>query len=311
MANSGTTSLSTVELFCKAAEKLSFTAAASSLGTTPSAVSKAVSRLEKNLGISLFQRSTRTIRLTEEGNAYYLTCRQALDQIRQGEDALRNGKSGSLGTLRVSLPNSYAIKRVIPLLPRFLERHHGRLKLVVDLSNSVTDFVADGFDLAIRIGKVADSRLIARRLHTAQSVVVASPGYLKKFGAPQRPQDLYMHQCIDQVLPDTGKPMAWQFTEDGERRNAKLSSRLLFNHPIAVLTAATNGCGLARLLDFTVEAELKNGTLVEVLANYRASGEDVSAVYLGNRNPPAKIRTFLDFLVDELASSGLEQGPNV
>ncbi len=300
MANPGTTSLSTVELFCKAAEKLSFTAAASAVGTTPSAVSKAVSRLEKSLGISLFQRSTRSIRLTEEGTAYYLTCRQALDQIRQGEDALRNGKSGILGTLRISLPNSYAIKRVIPLLPRFMERHQGRLKLVVDLSNALTDFVADGFDLAIRIGKVADSRLIARRLHGAQYVVVASPGYLKKFGGPQRPQDLYRHHCIDLVLPDTGKAIPWQFAEDGECRDAKLSSRLLFNHPIAVLTAATGGCGLARLLDFTVDSELKNGTLVEVLANFRPPGEDVSAVYMGNRNPPAKIRMFLDFLIEQL-----------
>ncbi len=302
MANSGTTTLSTVELFCKAAEKLSFTAAASAVGTTPSAVSKAVSRLEKNLGVSLFQRSTRSIRLTEDGNAYYLTCRQALDQIRMGEDALRNGKSGTLGTLRISLPNSYAIKRVIPLLPRFLERHQGRVKLVVDLSNSVTDFVADGFDLAIRLGRVADSRLIARRLHAAQFVVVASPGYLKKFGGPQRPQDLYMHQCIDLVLPDTGKAISWQFFEEGECRKAKLSSRLAFNDPVAALTAATNGCGLARLLDFTVDAELKSGTLVEVLANFRPPGEDVSAVFLGNRNPPAKIRTFLDFLVDELGT---------
>jgi len=300
MRTSNAATLSTTELFCKAAEKLSFTDAAKALGTTPSAISKAVRRLEERLGIALFLRTTRSIRLTEDGHVYYDACRQALVRIEQSEEALRQGRSDPSGTLRVSLPFSYAIKRVIPLIPDFLERHSGKVRLFVGLSNSFVDFVADDFDAAIRLGPVADSRLVARPLHEARYRVVASPGYLRCHGTPQRPDHLLEHRCVDLVLPDTGRAIAWAFLEDGECREVRPPACLEFDHPIAVLTAALNGAGFARLLDFTVEAEVRAGNLVEVLAGFCPPGQPVSAVYPVSRHESGKVRAFLDFLIEKL-----------
>ena len=289
--------LGAVEQFCEAARRLSFTAAAEALGTTPSAISKSVGRLEGQLGVRLFQRSTRSIRLTDDGRAYFEAWQQALTRIEEVEDALGEGRLSPRGTLRISLPFSYGIKRVIPLMPRYLEDHAGRLNVIVSLSNSKTDFISDNFDLSVRLGPVADSRLVARALHDAQFRVVASPQYLRQHGIPQRPDDLARHRCIDLILPDSGRPIPWQVVEAGQRRSARVSSELAFDHPIAALTAALNGSGLARLLDFTVEAELRAGALVEVLAEFRPPGESVSAVYPGDRRMSSKVRTFLDFLL--------------
>lgn len=290
--------LGTVEQFCEAAKKLSFTAAAESLGTTPSAISKAVGRLEDQLGAKLFQRSTRSIRLTDDGRAYYETCQQALTQIEEAGEALGRGRISPRGTLRVSLPFSYGIKRIVPLMPRYVERYGEQVKVMLSLSNSKTDFISDDFDLSVRLGPVADSRLVARPLHDAQFRVVAAPAYLRQHGIPRRPDDLGKHRCVDLILPDTGRPIPWQFCEAGRCWNAKISSGLAFDHPIAALTAALNGAGLARLLDFTVEAELRAGDLVEVLADFRPPGERVSAVYPSKRHLSAKIRSFIDFLVE-------------
>ncbi|WP_179402724.1 LysR family transcriptional regulator [Burkholderia guangdongensis] len=297
MNESGIASLSTVEMFCAAAKVQSFTAAAAALGTTPSAVSKAVQRLENRLGVKLFQRTTRAIRLTDDGLAYYRTCRAALDSIRDVEDALARQQMPR-GELRISLPYSYGIKRVIPLIPRYVERHHGQVKVVVSLSNALTDFVRQGFDMAIRLGEIADSRLVARTLHQAQSRVVASPGYLKRHPAPAHPDALAEHDCIGLLMQDSGRVLPWTFSEGGQPRDVKIRPGITFDHPLGALAAALADAGCVQLLDFTVDDELRTGRLVEVLADFRPPPQPVSAVYPDNRHVPAKVRTFIDFLVD-------------
>ncbi|MBU6256800.1 MAG: LysR family transcriptional regulator [Burkholderiales bacterium] len=300
MRNSDVATLNTTEMFCRAADKLSFTAAARALGTTPSAISKAVRRLENRLGVDLFHRTTRAIRLTEAGRAYYETCRQALAQIEQREQELRQGQADPSGLLRVSLPFSYAIKCVVPLIPKYLELHDGKIRLFVNLSNAVADFAADDFDLSIRIGHIAESRLIARPLHEARYRVVGSPAYLNEHGTPRHPDDLRAHRCVDLVLPDTGRPIAWEFVAEGKSSEVPSSSQLEFDHPIAAMTATLNGAGLSRLLDFTVDDEIRAGRLVEVLADYCPPGQPVSAVYPSRPHQPPILRGFLDFLIREL-----------
>ena len=290
--------LSTVELFCKAAETRSFTAAAETLGSTPSAVSKAVSRLENRLGVKLFQRTTRAIRLTEDGSAYYETCRQALSQIEEVEVALTRGQTNPRGTLRLSLPVTYGLKRVVPLIPRYVERYRGQVNVEVNLSNEIKDFIAEGFDLSVRLGKVSDSRLVARALHDANLCVVGAPDYVRRHGLPKTPDDLLKHRCVALTLPDTGRPIPWVFSDRGETWETKPPGSLSFDDPMAALTAALNGAGFVRLLDFTVENEVRAGRLVEVLADYRPPPQSVSAVYPYNRHLSAKVRTFVDFLVD-------------
>ena len=141
---------------------------------------------------------------------------------------------------------------------------------------------------------------MARPLHEAQYRVVASPAYLHAHGNPGRPDDLVKHHCADLLLPDTGRPIPWQFLESGKLRDVRLSSRLEFDHSIAALTAALNGAGLTRLLDFTVDDEIRAGHLVEVLADFLPPGQPVSAVYPNNPHQSPKVRSFLDFLIEEL-----------
>ena len=290
--------LDTLELFCEAAKACSFTAAATSLGTTPSAISKAVRRLEAQLGIRLFERSTRAIRLTDEGAAYHEVCRSSLANIRSAEIALSNSRASPRGLLRVSLPNSYGIKRVIPLLPRFVERHAGQVRVVVSLSNANVDFVKQEFDMAVRLGHVADSRLVARPLHQARFRIVASPHYLRRHGVPARPEDLGRHCCLGLTLPDSGRTMPWVFETEGGSLEVDINHRMRFDHPLGVLAAALHDAGIARLLDFTVDDDIRNGRLTEVLADFPAPTLQVFAVYPLGKQVAARVRAFLDFLIE-------------
>lgn len=291
--------IDTLDLFCEAAKARSFTVAATALGTTPSAISKAVRRLEGQLGIKLFERSTRAVRLTEEGAAYHEACRTALAHIRAAETALASSRTSPRGLLRVSLPYSYGIKRVIPRLPTFIERYAGQISVMVSLSNVSVDFVKQEFDLAVRLGEVADSRLIARPLHEATFRVVASSRYLRRQGEPLHPDDLIRHSCLGLVLPDHGRRMPWTFTTDAGPQEVDISPRLTFDHPLGVLTAALNDAGIARLLDFTVEEDIRQGRLTEVLAGHRPPPQHVYAVYPPNRQIASRVRVFLDFLIEQ------------
>ncbi len=295
----GTGNLSTVELFCAAAEARSFTAAAAKLGTTPSAVSKAVQRLENRLSTKLFQRNTRAIRLTDDGRTYYAACRDSLENIQNAEKILVRHRSTPRGVLRLSLPDSYGVKRVIPLVPRYVERYLGQVKVVISLSNSLVGFVEQDFDMAIRLGGTSDSRLVARKLHEAHYCIAASPAYLRRNGIPGRPEDLRQHSCIGLLLPDTGRVMPWAFSgENGGSRDVAVHPTMTFDNPFGAVAAALSDGGFVRLLDFTIEDYLLNGRLVEVLKEFRSPPQTVSAVYPSNRHVPAKVRTFLDFLVD-------------
>ena len=297
--------LDTLELFCEAAKARSFTVAARTLGTTPSAISKAVRRLETQLGVRLFERSTRAIRLTDEGAAYHEVCRSALANIRSAETALSSSRSSPRGLLRVSLPYSYGIKRVIPLLPEFVERHAGQIRVTVSLSNASVDFVKQEFDMAVRLGQVADSRLVARPLHDARFRIVASPRYLRKHGVPARPEDVHRHSCLGLMLPDSGRTMPWVFTVDGGSREIDVGPRMLFDHPLGVLAAALHDAGMARLLDFTVDDDIRQGRLTEVLVDYQAPPLQVLAVYPRGRQVAARVRAFLDFLIEHGESGAL------
>ena len=298
MTEIGPNRFSTVALFCKAAETLNFSTAAEQAGTTPSAISKAVRRLENQLGVKLFERTTRAMRLTEEGRDYHETCRKALQSIEQAGLALAQGRRKPQGTLRVSLPASYGILDIVPRIPQYVERHGHEVKVMVSLTNSIAQFVNESCDIAIRIGRVADSRVVARTLREAHYCVVAAPAYLREHGTPRKPDDLRSHRAIQLMLPDTGRPLPWQFLEGAQPRDVAVPTSLVVDHPLAALTAAVAGGGIACLLDFTVAAELRAGRLVEVLRAFRPATVPLSVVYPSRRHLPAKVRTFVDFLVE-------------
>lgn len=293
--------LGSIELFCKAAELSSFTAAAQALGITPAAVSRSVGRLEARLGARLFVRSTRQIRLTDDGRSYYEQCEQALAQIEQAGRVVSGRQSEPSGTLRISVPTTYAHHRLFPLLPEF-NAAFPKLKLEVSVSNRNIDFVEEGFDLAIRLGAPADSRLVARPIEEATLGVFAAPSYLKQRGTPATLADLRQHDCIPFVLPRTGRAVSWLFCEDGADIERAVDGPVrVLDDVLGCVSHARAGGGLCQIYHFIADAAVRNGELKEVLKPFGGRSRPFTILYPHNRHVAPRVRAFVDFVVARLA----------
>ena len=293
--------LGSIEMFCKAAELQGFTAAAQTLGVTAAAVSRSVGRLEERLGAKLFTRTTRLMRLTEEGRAYFEQCRQALAQIENAERAINGSQAEPSGLLRVSMPTTYGHCRVLPALPRFMAQYP-KVKVELDLSNRNIDFVEDGYDLAIRGGVPTDSRLVARKLEDAGFGIFAAPHYLARRGTPQTPEQLQDHDCIEFVMPSTGRGLPWLFRHAGQDIDMAVPSRVsLQGDLLGCLSYAVGGGGLLQAYHFVARSHVQSGSLVEVLQPYAGRSRPFSILYPQNRHLSAKVRAFVDFLLGQSA----------
>lgn len=294
--------LGSVELFCLTAELQGFTAAAAAAGLTPAAVSRSIARLEARLGVQLFVRTTRQVRLTDSGRSYHAQCRQALGQLVEAERELTGDQRVASGTVRISLPTSYGHHRVLPLLPAFRQKHPG-VELEVQLSNRNIDFTAEGYDLAVRGRTPPDSGLIARRLEDAELVVVATPQYLRRHGTPRTLDALARHECVQFYLPSTGLPMPWLLRDDKGREfeTAPASAIRCSDDVLGLPSLARAGAGLAQTFRFIVEGDLKQGTLKEVLKDFGGTSRPFSLLYPGKRHMPQRVRVLIDFLVEKLA----------
>lgn len=291
--------LGSIELFCLAAEEGSFTAAALSAGVTPAAVSRSVARLEERLGTRLFVRTTRSIRLTDGGRSYYEQCRQALTQLVEAEREVTGKQLDPSGTLRISLPTTYGHHRLLPLLPEF-RRLYPKVQVEVHLSNRNIDFVAEGYDMAVRVRAQPDSTLIARPLEDARLAVVASPEYLARAGTPLTLDDLEQHDCIQFELPSSGRPITWLFNEDGKAREMLTSGGYLCSDDVlAGVTLAKHGAGLFQTYRFIVERELAEGSLVEVLQPFSGRSRPFTLLYPHSRHMPLRLRAFVNFIMDK------------
>ncbi len=290
--------LGSIELFCKAAELGSFTGAAEALGLTPASVSRSIGRLEARLGVRLFNRTTRSVKLTAGGELYHAQCQQALEQIAEAERALTGQQAEPKGLVRVSVGTVYGHHRVVPLLPGFMAAFPG-VEVELNVSNRNVDFVEDGYDLAIRLGEPRDSRLIARRLEEAPVGVFAAPDYLARRGTPLTPQDLPGHDLLLFVRPSTGRPMPWLFRDPSTKEDLDLplASPLRVHEDVqAGLTWAQHGGGLIQTYHFAAA-----GTpLVEVLRPWSGRSRPFYALYPQNRHLSARVRAFVDFLVAQL-----------
>ena len=288
--------LGSIELFCLAAEHESFTAAANQVGITPAAVSRAIGRLEERLKVRLFVRSTRRIRLTEGGRSYHAQCRQALGQLMEAERELTGRQAEPAGLLRISAPTTFGHFRLLPLLPAFRKKYP-QVDVEVQLSNRNIDFIADGFDLAIRARTPPDSGLIARKLMDAELVVAATPGYLRRAGKPRTPEDLARHECIQFLLPRTGQKVAWEFRVEGHDVEIETQGHFTCTDDIlGVATLARAGAGLAQTHRFIVEEPLRTGELVEVLQPFGGRSRPFSLLYPAARHMPLRVRAFVEFL---------------
>lgn len=291
--------LGDVEAFIAVIEHGSLTAAAVALATTPSVISRAIVRLETRLGTQLLRRTTRRQGLTEAGRVYLEHARAAFALIDDAERAIQ-GQDGELsGRVRLSVPTTYGHYRLPSVLQRYLQRYPG-VQVELNIANRNVDLVAEGFDLAIRLGALPDSGLIARKLEDASLCVVASPAYLERAGLPRDLDDLSKHACLPFEMPSTGRIASW-LLRDGERDIdwAPPSSLRVSEDVLGVVSLAEHGAGICQTYDFIVEERLRRGALVELLPQLRGRSRPFSLIYAPHRRLSAASRALIDMLTGE------------
>jgi DNA-binding transcriptional LysR family regulator len=295
--STGLDHLAAMAVFTRVVEERSFTAAARALGLSKSAVSKQVSRLEDRLGVRLLNRTTRRLSLSEAGEAFYERCRRVLAEAEAAEAAVSHLAAAPRGTLRVNAPMSFGLQHVVPALPKFLGRYP-EIDVDLALNDRYVDLVEEGYDVGVRIGRLADSSLIARRLARSRRLAVAAPAYLRRRGSPTHPSDLRRHDCLTYAY-QAERAGQWRFRGADGAVRVEVGGRLRANNGDALREAVLAGMGIALLPTFIAGDDLRAGRLVELLPGWREESEgEVHAVYPAMRNLSPKVRVFVDFLVD-------------
>jgi DNA-binding transcriptional LysR family regulator len=284
-----------IATFVRVAEARGFTAAARRLGISTAAVSKSVARLENRLGVKLFNRTTRSISLTDDGEMFYRRCRDILSDLESAEAAVTRASVSPRGKLRVHSPIGLGRHIVMPSLSALTQRYPD-LTIDVDLSDRTPDLAEEGIDAALRVGAPADSRLIARPLARSTFVTCASPAYLAARGAPRTPADLNGHNCLAYVVPQTGRYHEWEFMHEGRRCVYTPAGTLNVNNAEALLDAVIDGAGIARVASFVAARAVLDGRLQLVLADCVAPGPVIHLVYLQNRHLSPRVRVFADMM---------------
>jgi LysR family transcriptional regulator for bpeEF and oprC len=287
---------SDIVAYVRVVEAHSFVAAAQTLGMSPSAISKAVSRLEERLGARLLNRTTRSLSLTDVGASFYERCREALGQLDQAESEVSESRGVPRGRLRVEVPISLGRRIIVPALPRFIAQYP-EISVQMSMNDRVVDLVQEGVDAALRVGNLGDSSLVARRIGQLRGVTCASPEFIERFGEPRDPTELAPEHCLQMFKSGTNQVREWRFRKGDVEHSIMPAARLAFSDPESAVAAAVSGAGFVRSLDFTAEAQMASGLLKPVLADWNEGAYwPVSVVYPQHRQPTAKIRAFIDFV---------------
>lgn len=290
--------------FVAVVETGSFVKAMSVLGISKAAVSRHVAELEQHLETRLLQRTTRRLSLTAEGQRYFERCKEVLAAVQEAESEIRSRSGEAYGRLRVCVPYSFGVLHLAPLWGEFLAQNP-QVQLDVVLSDRMVDLVEEGYDMAVRIGILADSALISRKLATTRMVMCASPTYLERHGAPQTLQDISRHQTI--IYSHSARTGEWSFDGPEGRETVRVSARLFANNGDTCLRAALDHHGIILHPDFMLHEALKRGDLVEVLPQYRAEGRNVYAIYPTRKLLPIKVRRLVDYLAKALETPVWQQ----
>jgi DNA-binding transcriptional LysR family regulator len=259
-------------------------------------MSRQIASLETRLGARLFHRTTRSLSLTDAGNRYLERARRVLADIEEAELAVQGERAEPRGRLSVTAPLIFGRLHVAPLLARFVARHP-QVTVELDLSDRFVNLVEEGHDLAIRIGHLPDSQLVARRFGETRRCVVASPAYLAKAGTPLHPRDLATLDTI--AFTPLSPPLDWHFREAGEELRVRLTPRLVTNSGDTAISLALDGSGIARVLYYQVRDAIREGRLVEVLNPFALEPMPIYAVYPSATLLSGKVRAFLQLLSDE------------
>jgi len=288
--------LQELAVFVRAAESGSFSRAGRELGLSQPSVSRIIGELEARLGVTLLLRTTRRITVTDAGALFLDRAREILAEIEDAEDAAR-GVDSLRGIIRLALPIIYGTREIIPRLPKFLGLHP-LLRVEMAVVDERQDLVAEGADIAIRVGELGDSVFGARKLATLEQMVVASPVYLKARGTPKTPADLASHDCI--FGPGNFGRDSWSFTRNGTETSVDVRGRIHTNSGPGVFASVMAGLGIAMASTVMFAAEVKAGQLVPLLRAYKLEPVEVHAVFPGGPRPSTKVRALVDFLVQEL-----------
>jgi DNA-binding transcriptional LysR family regulator len=280
-------------VFVRVAEQGSFSTAAQQLGLSKSAVSKHVAALEERLGVRLLNRTTRRLAVTEVGAVYRDYCARVVQEVEEADLTASQHSIEPRGRLKVNAPMTFGFLHLVPLLPEFLARHPA-LEVELTLDDRIVDLLDEGFDLAVRIGRLADSSLVARRLAGTRFLCVAGPAYLARAGTPATPADLARHNCLRYSY--RRQPDDWSFSRGTEQVTVRVAGNLQANNGDALRAAARAGLGIVYLPDFIIGDDLESGELIQLLADWEAPEIPIHAVFPPQRHPSAKLRAFVDFL---------------
>ncbi len=285
-------------VFRRVVEAKNFSAVARETNMSQSTVSKHIAALEERLGTKLLNRSTRSLKLTEAGKEYYHHCIRILNDFQEAEASVGKGKIKPTGTLRISTSATFGRTYLLPHLKEFFETYPDiNIDLLFD--DDYVDLVKEGIDLAIRIGPLADSTLIARKIGSSPRVVVASPEYLVKHGRPRKPAHLIKHSCLFYTLQKS--PDLWYFnsTQEGDE-SIRVSGRLKASSPDAICDAALKGLGISIVCEWHARQYIKTGALKVILPDYHPTTYDIHAVYPERRFVPQKVKRMIEFLSGKL-----------
>ncbi len=293
--------LENLEAFVEAAELGSFTLAAERLRLSPSALSRRVAHLEEEIGVRLFHRTTRRVRLSEEGRPLFERSRGALRELREAQEATARLQERPAGLLRVEAPSILGRHVIVPGLARFASRYP-EVQVELALRDHPGDLVAQGIDVALRLGALEDSTLVVRRLGRTRMRVCAAPEYLRRKGTPRTVDDLSRHECLGLSLH--GRLIAWRLRDRTKVRELSPSRRIVVNSGEALVDLAASGAGLAWVCDFMVAHARRSEDLVEVLEGAACEESPIHVLSLPARRVLPKVRAFVDFAAAELAAAG-------
>lgn len=287
--------ITNMKIFINIADKGSLASAGRDLNLSPSVISKSVNALEDRLGARLLNRTTRSVSLTEVGRAYLDRARRIVGDVEEAEAAVSSVSNAPRGHLRITAPSTFSYRHVAPHLPVFREKYP-EVEVEMIISDNQLDLIENNIDIAIRIALLKDSSLIARKIASNLRSLVASPGYLIKYGKPKHPDDLSKHNIISFALGSSFNE--WHFKIKGKPKKMIAKGMLQLNHGDAILRAAINGGGIAMLSRFVVGRHIAAGTLIPLLDDFLEEDIPIYAVYPSGKHLSPKVRAFLDFLLE-------------
>ncbi|MFM0517288.1 LysR family transcriptional regulator [Caballeronia jiangsuensis] len=286
-----------MKVFARVVEAGSFSKAADALRLPPASVSRTLQALEAHLGARLINRTTRSISITEDGEAYYERCVRVLGEVDDMEASLSHSKLSPKGNVKVSLPTVMAKNTIIPALPEFFAAYPD-IGVELLLTDRQVDLVEEAVDCVVRVGAVGDVGLVAKRVGAYTQITCASPGYIEKHGEPVSLDDLEEHLAVGYVLNNSGRVRNWEFVVDGETRVVAMKHKIAVNDGDSYIAAGVTGLGLIQSSSYTLDPLIRSGALREVLKEYPSYPRVVSVLYASNRHQPRRVRVFIDWVAE-------------